>query len=73
MYKRQRKLNVPIYVNGRRVYENPPLKEIRAYCRQQVDTLWDEVKRFDYPHKFVVDLSRKLWDIQQELLRSSQQ
>ena len=37
------------------------------------DTLWDEVKRFDYPHKYVVDLSRKLWNIQQELLRSSQQ
>ena len=55
------------------MYDSPYLPEIQAYCRQQVDTLWDEVKRFDYPHKYVVDLSRKLWDIQQELLRSSQQ
>ena len=43
------------------------------YCRQQIDTLWDEVKRFDYPHKYYVDLSDKLWDIQQHLLRSSQE
>ena len=68
-----RELLVPIFLNGRRVYDSPSLQEIQAYCRQQVDTLWDEVKRFDYPHKYVVDLSRKLWDIQQELLRSSQQ
>ena len=68
-----RELLVPIFLNGRRVYDSPSLPEIQAYCRQQVDTLWDEVKRFDYPHKYVVDLSRKLWDIQQELLRSSQQ
>ena len=38
-----------------------------------LDTLWDEVKRFDYPHKYYVDLSDKLWDIQQHLLRSSQE
>ena len=63
-----RKLNVPIYVNGRRVYENPPLKEIRAYCRQQVDSLWDEVKRFENPHRYYVDLSQKLWDERHRLL-----
>ena len=68
-----RELLVPIFLNGRRVYDSPSLQEIQSYCRQQVDTLWDEVKRFDYPHKYVVDLSRKLWDIQQQLLRSSQQ
>ena len=68
-----RELLVPIFLSGKRVYDSPSLPEIQAYCRQQVDTLWDEVKRFDYPHKYVVDLSRKLWDIQQELLRSSQQ
>ena len=35
---------------------------------QQVDTLWDEVKRFDNPHRYYVDLSQKLYDIKQELL-----
>ena len=68
-----RELLVPVFLKGKRVYDSPTLPEIQAYCRQQVDTLWDEVKRFDNPHKYVVDLSRKLWDIQQELLRSSQQ
>ena len=68
-----RELLVPIFLNGKRVYDSPPLPEIRDYCQQQVDTLWDEVKRFDYPHKYYVDLSDKLWDIQQHLLRSSQE
>ena len=68
-----RELQVPVFKGGELVYKLPSLEEIRAYCLAQVDTLWDEVKRFDYSHKYVVDLSRKLWDIQQELLRSSQQ
>ena len=59
-------------VKGKLVYERPSLEEIKVYCAQQVDTLWDEVKRFDYPHKYYVDLSDKLWDIQQCLLRTSQ-
>ena len=50
------------------MYENPPLKEIRAYCRQQVDTLWDEVKRFENPHRYYVGLSQKLWDERHRLL-----
>ena len=69
---RAQELLVPIFLNGKRVYDSPTLPEIREYCRQQVDTLWDEVKRFDYPHKYYVDLSDKLWDIQQCLLRTSQ-
>ena len=68
-----RELLVPVFLGGKRVYDSPPLTEIRDYCRRQVDTLWDEVKRFDYPHKYYVDLSDKLWDIQQHLLRSSQE
>ena len=68
-----RELLVPVFLQGKCVYKCPSLQEIREYCRQQVDTLWDEVKRFDYPHKYYVDLSDKLWDIQQHLLRSSQE
>ena len=68
-----RELLVPVFLHGKRVYDSPSLPEIREYCRQQIDTLWDEVKRFDYPHKYYVDLSDKLWDIQQHLLRSSQE
>ncbi|KAF5057592.1 Nicotinate phosphoribosyltransferase pncB2 [anaerobic digester metagenome] len=63
-----RVLQVPVYLGGKLVYQQPKLKDIQAYCAQQVDTLWDEVKRFDYPHKYYIDLSQKLWDIKQELL-----
>lgn len=63
-----RELLVPIFKNGELVYKQPLLEEIRAYCAAQVDTLWDEVKRFDNPHRYYVDLSQKLYDIKQELL-----
>ena len=68
-----RELLVPIFKNGKCVYKSPALPEIKAYCAAQVDTLWDEVKRFDNPHNYYVDLSQKLWDIQQDLLRRSQE
>ncbi|MBQ3103023.1 MAG: nicotinate phosphoribosyltransferase [Oscillospiraceae bacterium] len=64
-------LLVPVFLNGKKVYESPALKDIRDYCAQQVDTLWDEVKRFDNPHGYYVDLSEKLWNIQQELLQKN--
>lgn len=63
-----KQLNVPIYVNGKRVYQAPPLEEIRRHCAEQVETLWDEVKRFENPHRYYVDLSQKLWDERQRLL-----
>ncbi len=68
-----RPLQVHVFEKGRLVYEQPDLKEIQAYCARQVDLLWDEVKRFDYPHTYYVDLSQKLWDIKQHLLRQSPQ
>lgn len=66
-----RVLQVPIYLGGRLVYQQPKLRDIQTYCTQQVDTLWDEVKRFDNPHRYYVDLSQKLWDIKQDLLTRS--
>jgi nicotinate phosphoribosyltransferase len=62
-------LQVPVFRKGELVYRQPSLREIQTYCAQQVDTLWDEVKRFDNPHNYYVDLSQKLWDIKQDLLR----
>ncbi len=64
-----RPLLVQIYKTGKCVYENKPLAEIKAYCAAQVDALWDEVKRFENPHKYYVDLSQPLWDIKNELLK----
>ena len=64
-----KELMVPIFKNGELVYKFPSVKEVREYCAQQVDTLWDEVKRFDNPHSYYVDLSQKLWDIKYSLLK----
>ena len=62
---------MPIFKNGELVYKQPTLDEIRDYCRAQVDTLWDEMKRFEYPHRYYVDLSEKLWNIRSELLNET--
>ena len=65
-----RELLVPIFKGGQLVYQCPDLQQVRKYCLEQVDTLWDEVKRFDNPHTYYVDLSQKLWDIKNDLLRN---
>lgn len=62
---------VPIFRHGELVYQCPTLEEIRTYCQEQVDTLWDEVKRFDNPQTYYVDLSQKLWDIKYNLLKEN--
>lgn len=61
-------LLVPVFEKGRLVYDLPKLADIREYCLAQVDGLWDEVKRFEHPHRYYVDLSKKLWDQKQDLL-----
>ena len=61
-------LQVPIFEKGKCVYKSPSLKEIKDYCTEKLGTIWDEVKRFENPHEYYVDLSQKLWDIRYELL-----
>jgi nicotinate phosphoribosyltransferase len=60
----------PIFIKGELVYELPSIEEIRSYCQKQVESLWDEVKRFENPHNYYVDLTQKLWDIKRQLLVS---
>ena len=62
-------LHIPVFLGGECVYESPSVHEIRDYCREQLDLLWDEVKRFDNPHRYYVDLSDNLWTLKQEMLR----
>ena len=57
-----------IFKKGECVYSSPTATEIRQYCKEQLDTLWDEVKRFENPHEYYVDLSQMLWDKKQKLL-----
>lgn len=63
-----KKLSVPIFENGKCVYTSPSIEEIRKYCAEQIDSLWDEVTRFENPHNYYVDLSQPLWDIKSSLL-----
>jgi nicotinate phosphoribosyltransferase len=53
------------------VYTSPTLENIRAYCNEQVSTLWDEVTRFENPHKYYVDFSGKLWGVKQRLIEKN--
>ena len=62
-------LLAPIFRNGELVYHIPDIEESRAYCAEQVELLWDEVRRFEFPHNYYVDLSPKLWNIKHELLQ----
>ena len=60
----------PIFRQGVCVYDRPDTEAIRAHCRAQLDMQWEEVKRFDNPHNYYVDLSQRLWDCKQALLKS---
>ena len=53
-----------------RSYESPSIQEIREYCESEVESLWDEVKRFVNPQEYYVDLSQKLYDLKQSLLKN---
>jgi len=64
-----KRLLTKIFDKGECVYESPSLKDIRDYCKEQVDTLWDEVKRFENPHKYYVDLSLSVWETREKLLK----
>ena len=64
-----RELLVPIFVNGKCVYESPSVSEIRENCKRELESMWDEVLRFENPHNYYVDLSQKLWDEKHALLK----
>ena len=65
---RAEKLMVPLFEKGKCVYEYPDVHELKQYCTDQISKLWEEVKRFENPHKYYVDLSPKLWKMKEELL-----
>lgn len=59
---------VPVFQDGRCVYRSPKVMDIREFCKKELSTLWEESKRFEYPHQTYVDLSKKLWDVKNNLL-----
>ncbi|WP_311537411.1 nicotinate phosphoribosyltransferase [uncultured Anaerococcus sp.] len=65
---RAREMQVQIFENGKLVYDEPDLEEIAEYRKEEVESLWDEVKRYDSPHNYYVDLSQDLWNLKQKLI-----
>lgn len=63
-----KELQKPIFIDGELVYDAPSLDEIKAYTKAQLDNLWEEIKRFENPHTYYVDLSQRLWDEKTSLI-----
>jgi len=64
-----RNLRVQLFEKGKRVYDSPSLEEIKQYCKDQIETLWDEILRFENPQTYYVDLSKDLWKMKQDLIK----
>ena len=64
-------LQKPVFISGKCVYPRYTTDQIRDYCAAQLELQWDEVKRFENPHNYYVDLSQKLWDTKNELLKKN--
>ncbi|MBE6633545.1 MAG: nicotinate phosphoribosyltransferase, partial [Ruminococcaceae bacterium] len=63
-------LLVRVFENGKQVYELPSLEEVRRHCHEELESMWDEVRRFNNPHNYYVDLSQRLWDIKHAMLKA---
>lgn len=66
-----RNLRVQIFEKGKLIYNLPDIEEIKHYCKEQIDALWDETKRFENPQTYYVDLSQKLYDIKKKLIEDN--
>ena len=65
-----KEMQIPIFQSGELVYKVPTLEEIKSYAKKSLDELWPELRRFSHPHKYYVDLSQKLWDIKNDMMKS---
>lgn len=61
-------LRKQIFKEGKCVYQSPSLQEIRTHCKKQLDAMWDEMKRFENPQTYYVDLSHKLWQLKHDMI-----
>lgn len=65
-----KELQEKIFENGKLIYKSPDLKEIAKYSKEQLNTIWDEVKRLRNPQKYYVDISQKLYDLKNKMLNN---
>ena len=61
-------IRVRLFRKGECVYECPPISEIREFCEEQMETIWEETLRFENPQDYYVDLSKRLWNVKHELI-----
>jgi nicotinate phosphoribosyltransferase len=66
-----KQLQVPVFVNGNLVYTTRDTLQTRDFCKEQMETMWDEVKRLRNPHRYYVDLSLTLWNLKNRLIEEN--
>ena len=59
---------VKVFDKGQCVYHSDSVMKLRDFAISEMETLWEETKRFENPHQVYVDLSQKLYDIKISLL-----
>ena len=64
-------LMVRIFDGGRCVYDSPDVDAVRSHCSKQQELLWSEMKRFENPQEYYVDLSHKLWELKNRLIEAA--
>ena len=60
----------PIFIQGRLVYDVPSIQSVRTYCQDQLNHLWPQYKRFEYPHVYKVSLTKELLDVKNEMIEN---
>ena len=64
-------MRVQIFDKGKCVYDSPSIDEIKAYCQKELNSIWDEMKRFENPQTYYVDLSYDLWKLKNDMLTAA--
>lgn len=63
-----RELQVPIFLNGNLVYNNPSVMKRQSYCSSEFQTLYPEITRLMNPHEYYVDLSEELLTLKKKMV-----
>lgn len=67
-----KKLQKPVILDGKKVYENKSLSDIQSYVRRQLsEEIWTEEQRFENPHKHYINMSPEYYEMKMNLLNES--
>ena len=61
-------LQKPIFINGVLVYNDPDIMNKQAYCNNQMETIYPEVKRIEKPHGYYVDGTLEYVNFKNEMI-----